>query len=110
MSNKIFAQGIFFQEKHANAPSFILGDVSFKVSEAIEFLKKYKNDKGFVNITLKISQGGKKYFELNQYKKVDTGQEGTSITPEQIKQLNDLKDRHNAQIDENTIDSSSIPF
>ena len=36
---KIFADGINFYQND-NAPEFIIGDIEFKVEEAIAFLKK----------------------------------------------------------------------
>ncbi len=106
MSDKIFSDGIFFKEKRVGAPDFVLGGLDFKVDEAIEFLKKHKNDKGYVNLDLKVSKGGKKYLELNTYQKADA-----PITPEQIAKVNTLKESHNkVEYSEEEISASEIPF
>jgi hypothetical protein len=110
MSDKIFAEGIYFKEKHVKAPSFVIGEVSFKIPEAVEFLKKYTNDKGYVNLTLKVGKSGKKYLELNTY---GLNKDEHSITPEQVKQIEALKDKHDSEsqsFDELSEDVSNVPF
>ena len=70
----IFADGIFFNSKHENAPDFVLGSISFKVDEAVAFLQKYKKEDGYVNVDFlrgkpKVEgEKGKPYFKLNTYK------------------------------------------
>lgn len=115
MSEKIFAEGIYWKEKHANAPSFILGEVSFKVEDAIKFLKQYKNDKGYANLTLKVGKSGKRYLELNTYG-LKTNE--SSITPEQVQQIQKLKEQHNSEQEafdmvdypQDLGDMSNVPF
>lgn len=70
-NNKIFAKGIHFK-KPATAPSWVIGQQSFKVSEAIEFLQANQNDAGYVNVDIKINRDGKYYIELNQYEQLYT--------------------------------------
>ena len=77
----IFADGIFFNSKHENAPDFVLGSISFKVDEAVAFLQKYKKEDGYVNVDFlrgkpKVEgEKGKPYFKLNTWEKpVDTAQ------------------------------------
>lgn len=65
----IFAEGIYFDRPHENAPDFIKGKLSVHVQKAIPFLQQNMNDKGFVNIDLKVSKAGKLYLQLNTYKK-----------------------------------------
>lgn len=65
MADKIFAQGFFFKQKE-NAPSFVIGRMSIKVSEAIEFLKANEKN-GYVNLDIKESQNGKHYVELDTF-------------------------------------------
>lgn len=64
---KEFPSGIRFTDPHPKAPSFVLGKVSFKVDEFIQYLQE-KADNGWVNLILKESQKGVKYFELNTWK------------------------------------------
>lgn len=63
----VFADGFSFRKPHEKAPDFIKGELSVKVDEAIDFLKKHE-DKGWVNIDLKKSKGGKLYLALNTFK------------------------------------------
>ena len=69
---KVFAEGIFFQpispEVKEKAP-WLKGKLSFNVNEFTAFLKKHVNEKGFVNIDMKLSQKTNKiYLELNSWK------------------------------------------
>ena len=73
----IFADGVFFNRPHENAPDFVKGSVSFKVEEVIPFLQKYKKEDGYVNIDLLKSKEGKLYFKLNTFvpkKKEEAGE------------------------------------
>jgi hypothetical protein len=62
---KIFADGFIFK-KNENSPEFVIGGLSVKVDEAIVFLKE-KSKNGWVNLDIKLSQGGKYYLELNTW-------------------------------------------
>ena len=64
---KVFVDGMIFKPKNLNAPDFIKGSLSVKVEEFPIFLKKHDN-KGWVNIDIKQSQGGKIYLELNTFR------------------------------------------
>ena len=65
---KIFANGLIFKRPRENAPNFVKGTLSIRVSEFVEFLNKNaKND--WVNLDLKESKGLKLYFELNTWEK-----------------------------------------
>jgi hypothetical protein len=65
---KIFANGLIFKPPHANAPAFILGNLSVKVDEFTAFLQAHNTNSGWINIQIKESKGGKWYCELNTYK------------------------------------------
>jgi len=68
-SEPVFADGIFFDKPREGAPEFVKGRASFKVDEAVAFLQKHKNEKGYVNLDLlKSKEGGKLYFKLNDWK------------------------------------------
>ena len=66
--------GMFFNQKHENAPDFVLGSISFKVEDVVAFLQQHKNEKGYVNVDFlraKPKEGeskGKPYFKLNTWK------------------------------------------
>lgn len=63
---KIFAGGFIFKRKNEKAPEFVKGHISIKVEEAVKFIQTHDN-KGWVNLDLKESQGGKLYLELNTF-------------------------------------------
>lgn len=67
MSDKIFAQGIFFDKPSDKAPEFVKGKISFKVEEAVAFLQENTNSKGYVNLDLLKSQAGKLYLQVNDW-------------------------------------------
>ena len=68
MSDKIFADGMYFNTKRDNAPDFVLGSSSIKPDQFIEWLKQQKtNQNGYVNIDFLMSKGGKPYCQLNTY-------------------------------------------
>jgi hypothetical protein len=74
MSDKTFAEGIYFDLPREGAPDFVKGRMSFKVAEAVVFLQKHENNAGYVNLDLKVGKSGKAYAELNTY--VPTKPEG----------------------------------
>jgi len=67
--DKIFSEGIYFNRPRENAPAFVKGSVSVKVEPFVAFVQKHINVSGYVNLTLKESQGGKLYFELDTWTK-----------------------------------------
>ena len=80
---KVFADGFIFK-RNENAPDFVVGNVSVKVDEAIAFLKASQK-KGWVNLNIKQSQGGKYYTELDTWQPKEK-----SSQSEPIKQTDDL--------------------
>jgi len=60
-------KGFFLKPPHTGAPTWIKGQIGIKVSDAIEYLKANENDRGYVNLDLKESKGGKMYLDLNNY-------------------------------------------
>ncbi len=65
--DKIFAKGMFFNKPREGAPDFVKGKIDIKVDEFLLFLKENENQKGYVNLDLKESKGGKLYLELNTF-------------------------------------------
>ena len=63
---KIFANGMKFSKPKAGAPDFVKGSLAIKIEEFETFMKLYAK-KGWVNIDLKVSKGGKAYAELNTW-------------------------------------------
>lgn len=75
-TKKEFPEGVYFSKPRENAPDFIKGHVA--LSEGIvEYYNSKKNAKGYVNLDLKMSKGGKLYLDLNDWtpdeKKEDEG-------------------------------------
>lgn len=64
----IFADGFFFDRPREGAPEFVKGRMSIKVEEAIPFLKANVNEKGYINLDLKLSREGKLYLQLDTWK------------------------------------------
>lgn len=84
MSNeKVFANGFSFKRRES-APDFVIGNISVKVDEAIEFLNQNKKADGWVNLNILKSQSGKPYIELDTWspdsaKTATTVQEDTGM-------------------------------
>jgi hypothetical protein len=64
---KQFTDGLIFKLPRDNAPDFVKGSLSVKVEEFKAWLDAHV-DNGWVNIDLKVSQGGKAYAEKNTWK------------------------------------------
>ena len=64
---KIFANGFLFKDKNEQAPEWVIGKMSIKVDEAIEWLNEHA-DGGWVNVEIKRAQSGKPYIELDKWK------------------------------------------
>ena len=65
-TEKVFADGFIFKRQE-NAPEFVVGSMSIKVDEAMAFLAQNES-KGWVNLNVKQSKGGKYYMELDTWK------------------------------------------
>jgi hypothetical protein len=64
---RIFAKG-FYVKQNPQAPDYVIGNLSIKADEAIEFIKEHTNDRGWVNLSMmKSKEEGKAYIELNTY-------------------------------------------
>ena len=65
--SKTFANGFIFK-RNDNAPEFVVGKLSLKADEAIQFIKENSSN-GWVNLDIKKSKEGKYYIELDTFKK-----------------------------------------
>ena len=72
-NDKIFADGFIFKRKDT-APDFVVGNMSVKVDEAIEFLKTHMKN-GWVNMGIKKAKSGKFYMELDTWEPKQKEQE-----------------------------------
>ena len=96
----IFADGVWFNKPHANAPDFVKGNVSFEVAKAIKFLQdNAKEDRVSIDL-LKSKAGDKLYFKLNTFEpKKDTTPHTQSV-----------EDKAKNYPQEEGIDAANIPF
>lgn len=65
-NDKDFVQGLFVDKKVFDSGGDIT-KLSIQVDRFIEYLQKNKNEKGYVNIDVKTSKGGKPYAQLNAF-------------------------------------------
>ena len=80
MSEKVFPEGIFVGAPHENAPDFVKAKVSINLPKAGPWLKANVNERGYINLDLKLSQGGKLYLELDNWQP-GTDANGSPTTP-----------------------------
>jgi hypothetical protein len=67
-NEKVFAKGFYFKRRE-NAPEFVVGGLSLRASDAIDFIKNNTKEDGWVNIDIKKSKDqGKYYLELDTWK------------------------------------------
>lgn len=67
MVDKIFADGLRFDNPSPKAPSYVKGRLSVNVKKFTDFLSKVSNERGWVNLDIKESRNGTLYVELNTY-------------------------------------------
>lgn len=99
----VFADGFFFK-RNDNAPDFVIGSLSLKVSKVIDFIGMHEKD-GWLNLSVKKSRKGGFYVELDTY----VSKSSVENEPEEIP--NDSSEDSN----DNTgqlpdIDGDGLPF
>lgn len=62
---KIFASGFSFK-RNEKAPDFVVGSLSLKAEDAIEFIKS-KQKSGWLNLSVKRAKSGSYYVELDTF-------------------------------------------
>lgn len=67
MADKVFADGIIFKKPSPKAPEWVVGGISIKVDEFIEWLQKNRYGGEWVNIDVKEGKSKKVYCELSTY-------------------------------------------
>ncbi len=68
MADKDFPKGVYFNEKHENAPEWVLGTITIKVDTIdLQQLAKYQNEKWYARIDIKKSKDWKVYGEFSTY-------------------------------------------
>jgi hypothetical protein len=93
--SKTFPEGIFFNKPKEGAPDFVRGSISFNVDQAIEFLQKHKNEKGYVNVDMLLSKDKSIYLALNEWKPTNS----TKSSPEAFKSESGLSAEDKAILD-----------
>lgn len=105
---KIFADGIRFQEPGPKAPQWVKGKISVKVDAFIAFLQIHAKN-GWVNLDLKKSKKGVLYLELNTWQKGDTaGYRGGG--DRRVDEGQDDTGYDQSQRDAGTIEINDTPF
>lgn len=66
MGEKEFAEGLFFKPPSDKAPEYVIGSLSIKRNDLINWLTPRGGE--WVNLNIKRSQGGKVYFEVDTWK------------------------------------------
>ncbi len=66
MTDAKFIPGLFFKDKHENAPDFVICKGSIKVADLAGFLAKQEGE--WVNFDLKRSRDGKPYASVDDWK------------------------------------------
>ena len=68
MSEVEFAKGIYFNSPHEKAPDYVKGKLSIQKGKFLEWLEgKDANEKGYINLNIKVSQGGKPYIAVDNW-------------------------------------------
>lgn len=75
---KTFADGFVFK-RNPNAPSFVIGRLSLKVEDAINFIQANQKN-GWVNLDIKQARSGNYYIELDTFIKQESN-ENSAIKP-----------------------------
>lgn len=80
---KIFADGFVFK-RNENAPDFVVGRISIKVNEAIEFIKKHEKN-GWVNLGVKTARSGNYYIDLDTFESNDSSKKESAVNKYETK-------------------------
>jgi hypothetical protein len=77
---KVFADGFSFKRQESS-PNFVVGSLSMKVDEAIQFMRDNER-KGWVNLQIKQARSGNYYVELDTWQPKGGDQATTRSAPE----------------------------
>ena len=67
MADKVFAEGIYFNEPHPKAPDFVLGSITIEMGKFLTFLQKQPEEKVRLDI-LRSQKNNKPYLAVNDWK------------------------------------------
>lgn len=71
MADKIFVSGMYLNKVSDKAPEYIITNQDIHVDTMIKWLqdnRQLANEKGYIKITGKEGQSGKRYFEVDTWK------------------------------------------
>jgi len=67
---KTYAKGIYYDLPRENAPEFVLGRLSIKKLELMQWVDQQPaNDKGYINLDILMGKENKPYIAVNDYVK-----------------------------------------
>ena len=101
MSDKEFISGLIVKAPHDNAPEYVKAKLSIRREELIAWLQTKDSD--WVNADVKVSQGGKWYAAVDNWKPSGNGTPRSSRHTERPARATDEPAREFE-------DSDSIPF
>lgn len=100
---KIFADGFIFK-RNEKAPNFVVGRISVKVEQAVDFLKS-NEENGWVNLGVKQARSGNYYIELDTFKP-NNDSSGSTVDAYQAKKA---QEPQQAPVDEED-EEDDLPF
>lgn len=98
---KVFADGFFAEKKEIEKAPWVKASISIKVSDATPFLQMHENKGGYVNLTLKESQKGTYYLELDTFEPKEKTSEAKEQPPVPL---------NGVEYPEEEVDVEDIPF
>lgn len=71
MTEKLFAKGIFYKRRES-APDFVIGNLSVKKDDFVEFVNEHAGSDGWLNLNILKSQSGKPYIEVDTWQPIQS--------------------------------------
>jgi len=107
MSDKKFIDGLIVKAPNDNAPEYVKAKLSIKRQELIDWLGQQQGD--WINADIKVSQGGKYYAQVDDWKPdSQRGQQQSSRPARQQSAPQRQAPQQSAPMDD--FDDSMIPF
>lgn len=76
-TEKKFIDGMRYNEPREKAPAWVKGHISVNAAQFLPFMEANQDERGWLNIDIKESKGGKLYLELNTYRSGSRPQQAT---------------------------------
>ena len=104
MADIKFAEGLYYKEPNTNAPDFVKGGLSIQKEKLMAWLEMTDaNEKGYINLDIKVSQSGKPYISINEWVPKNTEKkEPNSDYVQKAQEPSDSQARYDAD--------DSVPF